>query len=231
MLNHHFYNWAQQPNGHTTSNPRRFDVDITSIRRRLNFDEFPRHFRVLFPCNFDGRKIQVVSTYFFRRNFAGRKIHVTSTYFFRCYIDGWNMHVVFNYFFRCTCDGQKFDIVFGKLWANENIQEGFSCVCNFKQLTFARLFTLNFSSKSPWCSLVPLKFESYNLHQYKKNCCNLVCLAFTEQLLYQIIFGQLHCYEVTLVKKCNKPLLLKSETKVFNQKKIYKKLVESQREK
>ena len=53
------------PNGHTTSNPRRFDVDITSIRRRANFDEFPRHFRVLFRCNFDGRKIHVVSTYFF----------------------------------------------------------------------------------------------------------------------------------------------------------------------
>ena len=45
------------------------------------------------------------------------------------------------------------------------------------------------------------------------------------------LFGQLLCYEVTLVKKCNKPLLQKSETKVFDQKKIYKKLVESQREK
>ena len=35
------------PNGHTTSNRRRFDVDITSIRRRPNFDEFPRRFHVL----------------------------------------------------------------------------------------------------------------------------------------------------------------------------------------
>ena len=51
------------PNGHTTSNPRR--RDITLIRRRPNFDEFPRHFCVLFRCNFYGRKIQVVSTYFF----------------------------------------------------------------------------------------------------------------------------------------------------------------------
>ena len=75
-------------NGHTTSNPRRFDVDITWIRRRPNFDEFPRHFRVLFRCNFDGRKIHVVSTYFFRCNFDGRKIHVVSTYFFRCNFDG-----------------------------------------------------------------------------------------------------------------------------------------------
>ena len=35
-------------NGHTTSNPRRFGVDIALIRRRPNFNEFPRHFRVLF---------------------------------------------------------------------------------------------------------------------------------------------------------------------------------------
>ena len=75
-------------NGHTTSNPRRFDVDITSIRRRPNFDKFPRYFRVLFRCNFAGRKIHVVSTYFFRFNFAGRKIHLASTYFSRCNFAG-----------------------------------------------------------------------------------------------------------------------------------------------
>ena len=61
----HFLDAIVLPNWHTMSNPRRFDVDITSIRRRANFDEFPRHFRVLFRCNFDGRKIHVVSTYFF----------------------------------------------------------------------------------------------------------------------------------------------------------------------
>ena len=70
------------PNGDTTSNPRRFDVDITSIRRKPNFDEFPRHFRVLFLCDFDGRKTHKVSTYFFWCNFDGRKIHIVSTYFF-----------------------------------------------------------------------------------------------------------------------------------------------------
>ena len=86
------------PNGYTTSNPRRFDMDITSISRRPNFDEFPRHFRVLFRCDF-----------------AGRKIHVVSTYFFRCNFDGRNMHVVFTYFFRRNFDGQRFDIIFGKL--------------------------------------------------------------------------------------------------------------------
>ena len=82
------------PNGHTTSNPRRFDMDITSTRRRPNFDEFPRHFHVLFRCDFAGRKIHVVSTYFFRCNFDGRKIHIVSTYFFRCNFDGRKIHVV-----------------------------------------------------------------------------------------------------------------------------------------
>ena len=95
-------------------------------------DEFPRHFRVLFWYNFDGRKIHVVSTYSFRRNFdvrkihvvstyfywcnfAGPKIHVVSTYFFWCNFSGGNMHVFFTYFSRRNFDGQKFDIVFGKL--------------------------------------------------------------------------------------------------------------------
>ena len=101
----------------------------------------------------------------------------------------------------------------------------YSCVCNFKQLTFVRLFSLKFSSKTPWCSSVPWKFESCNLHHCKKNCPKLVFLVFTEQLLYQIIFGLLHCYEVTLVKKRNKPLLQKSETKVFDLKRFIKNLL------
>ena len=39
------------------------------------------------------------------------------------------------------------------------------------------------------------------------------------------LFGQLLCCEVTLVKKCNKPLLQKSETKVFDQKRFIKNLL------
>ena len=38
-------------------------------------------------------------------------------------------------------------------------------------------------------------------------------------------------YEVTLIKKYDKPLLQKSETEVFKQKKIHKKLVQSQQAK
>ena len=36
------------------------------------------------------------------------------------------------------------------------------------------------------------------------------------------MFGRLHRHEVTLGKKCNKPLLQKSERKVFDQKRFIK---------
>ena len=127
------------PNGHTTSNRRQFDVDITSIHRRPNYDEFPRWFHLLFLCNFgdqkihvvstyifwcnfNSRKIYVVSTYFFRRNFDGRKIHVTSTYFFWCNFDGRKIHVVSRYFFRCNFNGWKLHLVFAYFF-RQNLDE------------------------------------------------------------------------------------------------------------
>ena len=104
----------------------------------------------------------------------------------------------------------------------------FSLASNFKKLTFARLFFLNFSNKSPWSSLVSLKFESYNLQHCKKNCRKLAFWVFTEQLLYYIIFWRPHCYEL----KCNKSLTKKvKKKKDFRPKNIYKKLVQSKREK
>ena len=39
-----------------------------------------------------------------------------------------------------------------------------------------------------------------------KNCRKLIFCVRPEQLLSHISFGRLHYYEVTLVKKCNKPL-------------------------
>ena len=95
----------------TTSNRRGFDVDIRSIRRRPNFDEFPCHFAYLFDIISISRKIHVVSTYFFRRNFAGQKIHVISSYFFLCNFDGPKIHVVSTYSFRCNFDGRKIHVV------------------------------------------------------------------------------------------------------------------------
>ena len=93
------------PNGHTTSNPRRFDVDITLMGLRPNF-------RVPFRCNFNGWKIHVVYMYFFRGNFAGRTIHVVSTYIFRCNFNGQKIYVVSMYFFWCNLSGQSMHLVF-----------------------------------------------------------------------------------------------------------------------
>ena len=40
------------PNGHTTLNRGRCDVDFTLICRRPNLSKFSRHFHVVFRCNF-----------------------------------------------------------------------------------------------------------------------------------------------------------------------------------
>ena len=76
------------PNGHSTLNQPRFDVDIMSIRQRSNLDKFPRHFLILFRCNFADQKVHVISRYFFQPNFASRKIDIVSTYLLRCNFDG-----------------------------------------------------------------------------------------------------------------------------------------------
>ena len=102
-----------------------------------------------------------------------------------------------------------------KLQANENHSKRLFSLSNFKKLTFLKLFSLNFSGKSPWCSSFPLNFESYNTQHWKKNCRQLI-------FWYHIIFKRLHCYEVTLVKKCNKQLLQKIERKIFDQKRFIK---------
>ena len=88
------------PNGHTTSNPHRFDIDITLIRWRPNFDEFPRHFRVLSSCNFDGRKIHVISTHVFRSDLDGQK----STLSPRTFLDVISMVKKFTLFPRTLFD-------------------------------------------------------------------------------------------------------------------------------
>ena len=73
--------------------------------------------------------------------------------------------------------------------------------------------------------------KSYKLHHCKKNCDKLVFSVFTEQLLYQIISRRLHWHKVTLVKRCNKPLLKKSETKIFDQKRFINNLLKVSKEK
>ena len=76
-----------------------------------------------------------------------------------------------------------------------------------------------------------MKLESYNLHHCKRKLPQVSFWVFPEEPLSHIIFEQLHSYEVTLVKKYNKPLLQKSEIKVFDQKRFHKKLVPSNEKK
>ena len=143
----------------------------------------------LFPCTLFNVISTVEKSSLFPRTFIGVILLVEKSTLFRC-----TFFYVISMVEICTLFLLTFFdvILMGKnstsflvSCASENIREGFSCVCNFKQLTIARLFSLK-------------KF--YNLHYCKKNCCNLVFWVFTEQLLYKIILGQLHCYEVTLVK-------------------------------
>ena len=94
-----------------TGSPRRIDVDSTWILRRYVEDQISTSIHVISANFFDGRKIHVVSTYFFRRNFAGQKIHVISTYFFRCNFNGRKIHVVSTYSFRCNFAGRKIQVV------------------------------------------------------------------------------------------------------------------------
>ena len=122
-------------NAHTTSNQRRFHVDITLILRRQNdvismvekSTSFPHTFfqrnfddqrihvvsTYLFPCNFTGRKIFVVSTYFSRHNFAGRNTHFFSKQFCRYNFDIKKSTLFARTFFRQNFDAKKFDVGFG----------------------------------------------------------------------------------------------------------------------
>ena len=98
-----------QPNRHTTSNW--FDGDITSIRWRENIDKFPLNFDILFWCNFNGRKIDVILTYFIRRNFDGRKIEAVSACFVRRNFNDRKIDIVSMYFGRCNFNEQNIDVV------------------------------------------------------------------------------------------------------------------------
>ena len=161
--------------------PCRIHVDSTSRSHRYVEDQILTNFHVIctyffdlismiekcasFPRTFFDVILLVEKSILFPRTFIGvislfEKSTLFPHTFFRCNLSGRNIHVVFTYFFLRNFDGQKNDIVFGKLQANENIRGGFYCVCNFKQLTFARMFSLNFSSISPssigiWVSWPP----------------------------------------------------------------------------
>ena len=138
--------------------------------------------------------------------------------------DGRNMHVVLAYFFWRTFDVMGKDLA--SFLVSCKLMKTFGKVFPvFVTLNswLARLFSLNFSIKFPSCSPVPLKFESYNLHHFKKE---LLQVSFFG--IYRAATLANNFWAATLLwsyshEKSNKPLLQKSETKVFDQQKIYKK--------
>ena len=60
------YSWSSWkcPNRRTTSSRRRFHFDITLMCQKENIKS-PRHFDVLYRCNFDEQEIGIIPTYFF----------------------------------------------------------------------------------------------------------------------------------------------------------------------
>ena len=66
------------------------------------------------------------------------------------------------------------------------------------------MFSLNFLSKSPWCSTVLLKVLQPPTLQ--KELLQVSFLGIYRTTTLQNNFGCLHWYEVTLVKKCNNPM-------------------------
>ena len=67
-------------NGRNTLNRRWFDVDIMSIRRKKNIDQYPLRFKELFRCNLERQKSDVVWTYFVQHSFDGPKCDIISMY-------------------------------------------------------------------------------------------------------------------------------------------------------
>ena len=72
----------KKTNENSTSNWRRFDVKIMSIRRRASFDEFTRHFHVLFRCSFADQKITSFPSTFFDEILMVKKSTLTPRTFF-----------------------------------------------------------------------------------------------------------------------------------------------------
>ena len=86
----------------------RFDVDITSIRRKEN----SRHFDLLFPCNYlMGKKSISFRRVFFDVNSMSEKIGVASTYFLRCNVDDQKIDDVLTYFVQHNFDERNIDVV------------------------------------------------------------------------------------------------------------------------
>ena len=64
------------------SNQHRVETDFILIQQKENLNKFPCHFDVIFRCNVNGQKIEVVLAYSVWRNFDEQNIDVVLIYFF-----------------------------------------------------------------------------------------------------------------------------------------------------
>ena len=149
------------PNGRTTSNRRGFDVDITSNVE----DQISTNFHVISAYFFDAVSIVEKSTWFPRTFFDLISLVEKSTLFPRTFFDVISIVEKSTLFPRTFFDVISmveictlflftfFDVILiGKDLISllvsckqmKTFEKVFSCICNFKQLTFARLFSLNF---------------------------------------------------------------------------------------
>ena len=158
----------------------------------------------LFPRTFlDVISIVEKSTLFPRTFFGVILLVEKSTLFPRTFLDVISMVEKFTLFpclfFNEVSMGKTSTSFLIKLQANENIPGGFPLLVTLKDLRFRKIALLKL--KSFWCNLLPLKFQLKFITSNiaKRTAVNF--WVFTEQLLCHIIFGWLHSYEVTLVKK------------------------------
>ena len=149
----------------TTGTPRRIDVDSTWILRRYvkdqistNFQSFPRTF-------FDVISLVETSTLFSSTFFDVISMVEKSTLFSLTFLNVILMVEKCTLFARTFCDeiwtGRNLTSFLVKLQANKKHSRRFSFVSNFKKLIFAKFFSLDFSSKSPWCR--PFSIQMWDL--------------------------------------------------------------------
>ena len=101
---------------------------------------------------------------FFPRSFIGVVSLVEkSTLFPRTFFDVFSLVEISTLFLPYTVSPCFYLFFFDVLKTRKRLWKHlwrFSCVCNFKQSTFAILFSLNFLSKSTWCSPVLLEIDT-----------------------------------------------------------------------
>ena len=132
-------NIKPNPTGHNTSN--------------CNFDGWKVDVVSTYfaPRNFDGRKIYVDLTYLLQRNLEGQKIGLVSTYFLWCNINGWKIYVILTYYARRNFDWRKIDFIsmyslMQFCWTDVTVKCLFCCFLEDKKnvCSFWYLFLISF---------------------------------------------------------------------------------------